>query len=259
MATAWITYAWKDNEQGDVDFVVQELVRAGLTMKLDRWNLQAGKRLWDQIDKFITDPGECDAWIFFATQNSLNSEPCREELAYALQRALSSRGDTFPVIALVQSHQDGGLLPSALKTRLYVNITDPDWKTRILDSATNRTSQRTSAELVPYVVVEHPPPSGFSILIELRPRTGVWHPFIACIKPNEQATVGFVLRDGPRGVPPDPVTGGYIGGGSGLSTDGQWFVEKGYNAATPTHSVTGHDLSPLHSHDILRCVRHIRL
>ena len=58
MATAWITYAWKDNEQGDVDFVVQELVRAGLTMKLDRWNLQAGKRLWDQIDKFITDPGE---------------------------------------------------------------------------------------------------------------------------------------------------------------------------------------------------------
>jgi hypothetical protein len=82
MAAAWITYAWKDNEQGDVDFIVQELVRAGLVMKLDRWNLQAGRRLWEQIDRFITDPNECDAWIFYATQNSLASEACREELAY---------------------------------------------------------------------------------------------------------------------------------------------------------------------------------
>src|SRR5258705_9124152 len=92
MATAWITYSWKDNQDGDVDFIAQELVRAGLAIKLDRWNIQAGKRLWEQIEKFITDADQCDGWIMYATQNSLASEPCREELAYALDRALSMRG-----------------------------------------------------------------------------------------------------------------------------------------------------------------------
>lgn len=175
MPTAWITYAWKDNEQGDVDFVVQELVRAGLSMKLDRWNLQAGKRLWEQIDKFITDPNECDAWIFYATQNSLASEACREEFAYALDRAVSARGRGFPIIAVVQSHMESGLLPTAIKTRLYVNLTDPDWKTRIVDAVANRTSVRLSAEITPYVIVYHLPPSGFVAAIEVRPRAGVWH------------------------------------------------------------------------------------
>jgi hypothetical protein len=35
-----------DNESQDVDFVAQELKAAGLTVKLDRWNIGAGKRLW---------------------------------------------------------------------------------------------------------------------------------------------------------------------------------------------------------------------
>ena len=63
MATAWITYAWKDNEHGDIDFIAQELMREGLAIKLDRWNLHAGRRLWEQIEIFITDPKQCDAWI----------------------------------------------------------------------------------------------------------------------------------------------------------------------------------------------------
>jgi hypothetical protein len=236
MATAWITYSWKDNEQGDVDYIVQELVRAGLKIKLDRWNLQAGRRLWEQIDKFIRDPNECDGWIFYATQNSLASEACREELAYALERALSSRGGAFPIIALVQSHMEGGLLPAAIKTRLYVDLTDPEWKERIVDAVTNRTSARAAAELTPSVSIEHPAPMGFAAAIEVRPRAGVWHPFAACVKPEERHAAGLVLRDGPRGFPPDPNNSGFIGGGTGMSDDQQWYVERGYNAATQTHS-----------------------
>ena len=100
MATVWITYAWADNEHRDVDFVAQELGRAGVTVKLDRWNLSAGKRLWEQIEAFICRPDQSDAWLLIATNNSLASEPCKEEFAYALDRALNSRGQEFPVIAL---------------------------------------------------------------------------------------------------------------------------------------------------------------
>src|SRR3990172_9019253 len=100
MATTWLTYAWEDNKEGDVDFVAQELEQAGVSVKLDRWNLKAGKRLWEQIEHFIQDPQESDAWVLYATANSLGSEACKEEFAYALDRALRSRGQDFPVVGL---------------------------------------------------------------------------------------------------------------------------------------------------------------
>lgn len=98
MKTLWITYCWEDYKNGDVEFIAQELEKIGVSVKLDRWNIQAGKRLWEQIDKFISHPNECDAWAIIATQNSLGSEPCKEEVAYALDRALNTRGQTFPLI-----------------------------------------------------------------------------------------------------------------------------------------------------------------
>ena len=210
-------------------------VRAGLAIKLDRWNLQAGRRLWEQIEKFITDPGQCNAWIMYATQNSLASEPCREELAYALDRALSTRGVTFPIIALLPSHAEGELLPAAIRTRLSIDLSDPDWKDRIVAAVTNRDLPRGAAELTPYLVRIHPPPAGYQVLLEVRPRAGVWHPFGACVRADERDRVGLLVRDGPRGVVPRP-EGGYIGGGAGLSDDQKWYVEKGYLPSTPTHS-----------------------
>ena len=77
MATAWLSYAWNDNDSSDVDFAAQELIAAGLQIKLDRWDVQAGKRLWEQIEQLIQNPSLSDAWILYATQNSLGSEPCR--------------------------------------------------------------------------------------------------------------------------------------------------------------------------------------
>jgi hypothetical protein len=235
MATAWITYAWRDNQEGDLDFIVQELIRAGLAIKLDRWNIQAGRRLWEQIEKFITDPSQCDGWIMYATQNSLASEACREELAYALDRALSTRGGTFPIIALLPSHAEEGFLPAAIRTRLYVDLSDPDWKDRIVGAVANRQHVRSTAEMTPYFVKIHPAPSGFQLLLEVRPRAGVWYPFATCVDVREKDVVALVLRGGPRGFIP-PIEGLNIAGGTGLSGDGQWYIETGYQAATPTHS-----------------------
>src|SRR2546426_2491044 len=100
MATVWVTYAWDDNRGGDIDYVAQELKRVGLNVRLDRWDLQAGLDLWKKIQQFIKNLELCDAWVFCATQNSLGSEACKREYVYALDRALDSRGEEFPVIVL---------------------------------------------------------------------------------------------------------------------------------------------------------------
>src|SRR5215213_4566604 len=116
MATLWITYSWQDNRE-DVDFVAQELEALGLTVRLDRWTLGAGRRLWEQIESFIQDPAQTDAWMLYATQASLGSEACKEEYAYALDRALHTRDSSFPVIALFPSHVEESLIPAGIRTR----------------------------------------------------------------------------------------------------------------------------------------------
>ena len=97
----WLTYAWKDNEDRDIDFIVQVLDGLTLDVRFDRRSLVPGQRLWTQIGGAITDPAECDAWGIVLTANSLASQPCMEELCYALDRALSSNGSSFPVFALL--------------------------------------------------------------------------------------------------------------------------------------------------------------
>ena len=69
----WLSYAWIDNQDQDVDFVVQELEARGLDVRIDRTSIGAGRRLWEQIESFITSPNECDAWLWYATQNSLTA------------------------------------------------------------------------------------------------------------------------------------------------------------------------------------------
>src|SRR5688572_7011361 len=88
----WLTYAWKDNEDRDIDFIVQVLDGLPLDVRFDRRSLVPGQRLWAQIGGAITDPETCDAWAIVLTANSLASQPCIEELSYALGRALDSKG-----------------------------------------------------------------------------------------------------------------------------------------------------------------------
>jgi hypothetical protein len=143
MAIVWITYAWDDNKNQDVDFVAHGLESAGVKVKLDRWNIHTGRRLWEQIEKFIQDKKQSDAWLMYATPNSLGSEACKEEYAYALNRDLHTRDGAFPVIALFPASVDTSLIPAGIRTRLYVSLTDPDWKERIVAAAEGRTPDVT--------------------------------------------------------------------------------------------------------------------
>jgi hypothetical protein len=234
VATIWLTYAWADNAHGDVDFIAQELQKKGLTVKLDRWKISAGQRLWDQIDTFIQNPGESDAWLMFATQASLGSQPCREEYAYALDRALNTRSGAFPVIAVFQGQVDSTLLPAGLRTRLCVSLTDTDWAERIAASAEGRTHEATRAAIEPFHLAKHARPDG-GFDIEVRPRAGSWAPFMAAIPQAEQARVKMSLsRAGAGGL---TRRGGVMMGVNwGTSDDGRWFWWESQEEATPTMS-----------------------
>jgi TIR domain-containing protein len=95
VSTLWLSYSWKDNVDRDVDFLAQQIESRGLKVKLDRFVLVAGQRLWPQIERHISDPHECDAWAIFLTHNSLSSQAVKEEIAYAVDRALKARGRHF--------------------------------------------------------------------------------------------------------------------------------------------------------------------
>lgn len=233
MATIWITYAWDDNTSGDVDFIAQELESCGIHVRLDKWTIGAGKRLWEQIDSFIRDPSHCDAWVLYATQASLGSEACKEEVAYALERALKARTAIFPIVGLFPESVDGGLIPGAISTRLHVSTKDPDWRERIKAAAEGRSVQIPKANLEPYELkvhrINHP---HYAYSIEVRPRAGTWGPFFFAIPAREQINVALVILSGPRGL---PVVGGLNVGSEATSPDG-WFAKFSTGEATPTLS-----------------------
>ena len=228
----WLSYAWADNKQQDVDFLAQELEQTGLVVKLDRWNVSAGGRLWEQIEKFISSATESDAWILVATQNSLSSEPCKEEFAYALDRALNSRGANFPIIALFLDQVDGELIPAGIRTRLHVSVTDPDWKERINAAIEGRQHVSSRHPVTPYYLKVHQRASRFAI--EVRPRAGVWAPFIAAIPLDEKDALRPSIMIGPRDLPTG--TGMLINGGQGASQDNSMWLMSASNQSTPTQS-----------------------
>lgn len=231
MKKLWITYCWEDNKNGDVDFVAQELGKAGIEVRIDKWTIEAGKRLWEQIDKFITDPAECDAWAIYATPNSLGSQPCKEEIAYALQRALEERNGDFPFVGIFPSSVDNELIPSAIRTRLYVSLIDPHWVERVKSSVEGLPPNIPKEELAPYLIELKVRADG-QRAIEVRPRAGIWSPFLCTIPLAERAFVNPQLSHGPRGSVP---RSSYLRDTNAFA-DGEHWCMIASNIASPTES-----------------------
>jgi len=232
MKTLWITYSWEDNKNGDIQFIAQELEKNGINVKLDMLNIQAGNRLWEQIDKFISNDRESDAWAIIATQNSLGSEPCKEEIAIALDRALSGRGSSFPLIGIFPSTVNPELIPSVIKTRLYVSLTDDNWIERIVSAVENRTLNIPKTNLDPYFVELKKSHLGTNV-IEIRPRAGSWAPFYVAIPVDEKDKVDFhMIRNGKNNIP----KGGSFHGFDSYSVDMDWWVKTSRDEATPSMS-----------------------
>ncbi len=236
MSTIWITYAWDDNTLGDVDYVAQELARVCLQVKIEHWNIRAGRRLWEQIEHFIEKENESDAWLIYATQKSLGSEVRRDELSEAIDRTLSMRGDDFPVIALFPGPIDNSLIPAKIRTLLNISLTDPEWIERIKVAAERRSLSSARPQLEPFTVqiYREDPAGGHRFAIEVRPRAGTWSPFFAAIPLSEKDHVQPQIMLGPRGRVPQGIE--LLDAGEAPSRDNAWWVMFAQNEATPTQS-----------------------
>ena len=176
----WITYAWKDNQDESIDFLIQELDKEpAIQIKLDKRNLIPGQRIWSQIGGIITDPKECDAWCIVLTKNSIESQGCIEELSYALDRTLNTREASFPVFALLHNINPNEL-PISLKIRLCILLEDKAWPTKVVDAVYNRASKFHPEGLEPWTIKEHlNKPNGYCL--EIRPRFERIAPFTIAV------------------------------------------------------------------------------
>ncbi len=236
MPTIWITYAWNDNTQYDVDFVAQELVRVCVQVNLDHWNIRAGRRLWEQIERFIQDETQADAWLIYATQNSLGSEECKKEFSYAVDRVHDKRGNNFPIIAIFPGPVDNSLIPAGIRTRLSVSLTDLQWKEQVKAATEGQGPSLARPQLEPFTIQIHRGDSavGHRLAIEVRPREGTWSPFFAAVPLSEKDRVQPHLVQGPRGRVPQ---GGELhNAGEAPSNNNAWWVMVAQNEATPTQS-----------------------
>lgn len=197
MKKLWLTYAWKDNETNDVDFIAQRLREQHVEVKQDKNQLLAGKRLWQQLDEKISW-SDIDAWAIFVTENSLKSEPCQEELAYAIDRALRTKGTEFPIIGIFPTPIDRQLIPSAIATRLWVHLKDENWSRQIIDTLSGTNSHQeflvAATEMITHIVDE-------KIIVEMRPREGNWYPAGISIPAAEFDEYFITAFKGPRATP----------------------------------------------------------
>lgn len=197
MAKLWMTYAWKDNEDEDVDHIIAEIRAKGIEVGYDRVQLLAGHLIWEQIAAAINSD-EVTAWAIYISENSLRSRPCREELAYALDRALSSKGDDFSLVGLFNGDFDRDLMPAPLAVRLGINLLNNDWADQLVTAIKGEKHAQRSA----------PRPFGFKFhyeasetTLEIWPRTGAWSPFQLVVNIEDKDAIGFVMR-GARGAVP---------------------------------------------------------
>jgi len=193
MKKLWVTYAWKDNENLDVDFILQELRKVGIDTCYDRRKLIPGQSLWDQIDQQITNPENSDAWALVVSKRSLESKPCREELSYALQRAIEKRGSAYPLIGIFVEEINSALIPSAIRTRLYVNTASPDWVERVRAGVWQEQPDIFYRDIAPYYINVRESEGTYSLVVEARPRTGTWSSCVALVPSPEKGLLFGVL------------------------------------------------------------------
>ncbi|MBM7117646.1 toll/interleukin-1 receptor domain-containing protein [Archangium primigenium] len=184
----WVTYAWADNRDQDVDYIISELEKSGeLEVHFDRRQLPAGQRIWDNIASEIVNPERSDAYAVVVTADSLTSNPCQEELNYALDRALSTRGVAFPLIALIHKIEPRQM-PAKLTTRLGVMLRDPNWVKQVVAAVNGQAYQVDLGNLGPLKMRVHrsPPGEKYVFALEIQPRLETINIWRACVNEAEK-------------------------------------------------------------------------
>jgi hypothetical protein len=189
-----------NNAKGDVDYVLQEIRKEGVDVRRDKGQLAPGQHTWDQIGQFIDDPALSDAFIIVVTTESLKSKSCREEPAYAVTRALQSRGGTYPIIGLVRGEVPTDM-PPVLKARLWVSTDEKHWAQRVASGVRREAPGELENEILPFEwkLASGTAANGADHVFSVWPRVGSWSPFVYGVPLD----VADALPGGASVCPPD--------------------------------------------------------
>lgn len=236
MTTVWLTYAWNDNDRGDVDFIAQDLRDAGFHVCLDRWSPTRDARLWDQLREPFSTAGTLQAWLLYATPNSLGSTLCQGDFSHAMENVRKTRGAQFPVAVLLQFDTMRELLATLDPAVTAVPMTRPDWKDTVRTIVEGRPPTARAPRVTPFDIkvwrAEREDRVGFAI--EFRPRTGSWSPVFAAVPMDELKGIKPQLAHGPTGRIPAVVW--LDRPGAGQLSSGPYWALWSHNVATPGES-----------------------
>src|SRR5262245_49309462 len=129
---------------------------------------------------------------------------------------LRTRGAEFPLIGIFPAPIDRTMIPSAIATRLYVNLRQPNWARLVADGIKKLSPSAATANITPFVAHVHNV-DGREVL-EIRPRSGRWYPGAIGVPKGGALEVKMVMP-GPSG---HPTLDGMVSSGTGESKDGQW-------------------------------------
>jgi hypothetical protein len=122
------------------------------------------------------------------------------------------------------------MIPSAIATRLYVTLRQPNWARLVADGVEKRRPSAATTDVAPFVAHVHIM-DGQEVL-EIRPRSGRWYPGVIGV-PKAGALKVNAVMPGPSGY---PTLTGMVSRGSGESKDGQW-----------TYTVANHAIDALNA------------
>jgi hypothetical protein len=191
------------------------------------------KKTLGTIEQHISSPEKCDSWIIYATENSLANEKCKEELYYALDRALKIKSGNFSIIWIFPNHINPELIPPSIKTRLYVSLEDENWLERVVSwinwvapSIVRPTLEEFDLRVQNYI---------WRSVIEVRPRAWTWSPFFCAIPIWEKKELNPRIAFNSKWN--DPNWGWMLYGKYDYtSRDWKWSIIQVDNQATPTMS-----------------------
>jgi hypothetical protein len=114
-------------------------------------------------------------------------------------------------------------------------LTDPDWKERIKAAVERRAPTIAPRNIEPFALTVHRGHPSGKIIVEVRPRAGVWAPVFAAVPFGEREASRPWIMVEPAGV----ITGmGMVASiFEGQSKDGAWWGTGIQGQATPSQSL----------------------
>ena len=128
----WISYPWVNREERDFTYLVGQLREARIDATYDSLQLMPDRRLQERAVQRLLSVG-FDGWLYILTHQCFTRKACTEELTTAIQKAAQHMGTNFPMAGLLHGI-DIQYVPSALRERPCIPLTNNDWKQQLAET-----------------------------------------------------------------------------------------------------------------------------